>query len=96
VKTVAVRVKPGSSRTRVGGSYAGAHGPALVIAVTARAVDGRATDAARQALARALGVRPADVTLRTGVTSRDKVFVVENPPDDLEEQVRQLCEQYSR
>jgi uncharacterized protein YggU (UPF0235/DUF167 family) len=92
VETVAVRVKPGSSRTRVGGSHPGVHGPALVIAVTARAVDGRATDAARQALARALGVRPADVTLRTGATSRDKVFIVENPPDDLEEQVRQLRE----
>ena len=90
--TVAVRVKPGSSRTRVGGSYPGAYGPALVIAVTARAVDGRATDAARQALARALGVRPADVSLRTGATGRYKVFAVENPPDDLEEQLRRLRE----
>ena len=90
--SVSVRVKPGSSRTRVGGSYPGPYGPALVVEVTARAVDGRATDAARQALARALGVRPADVTLRTGATGRDKVFAVENPPDDLDEQVTRLRE----
>jgi len=40
--TVAVRVKPGSSRTRVGGLHAGPRGPALVIAVNAPAVAGRA------------------------------------------------------
>ena len=90
--TVAVRVKPGSSRTRVGGSYAGPYGPALVVAVNAPAVDGRATEAARRALADALGVRPAAVTLRTGATSRDKIFAVEAAPADLAERVRQLRE----
>jgi uncharacterized protein YggU (UPF0235/DUF167 family) len=88
--TVAVRVKPGSSRTRVGGSYAGPYGPALVVAVNAPAVDGRATEAARRALADALGVRPAAVTLRTGVTSRDKIFAVEANPADLAERVQRL------
>jgi uncharacterized protein YggU (UPF0235/DUF167 family) len=74
--SVPVRVRPGAGRTRVGGSYAGPHGPAVIVAVGAPAVDGRATEAARRALAGALGVRAADVTLKIGATSRDKVFTV--------------------
>jgi uncharacterized protein YggU (UPF0235/DUF167 family) len=74
--SVPVRVRPGAGRTRVGGSYAGPHGPALIVAVGAPAVDGKATEAARRALAEALGVRPAAVTLKIGATSRDKVFTI--------------------
>ncbi len=77
--SVAVRVRPGAGRTRVGGSYPGPHGPALIIAVGAPAVDGRATEAVRRALADALGVRAAGVALRIGATSRDKVFTVDAP-----------------
>lgn len=73
---VAVRVRPGAGRTRVGGCYDGPHGPALIIAVGAPAVDGKATEAVRRALADALGVRPRDVSLKIGATSRDKVFTV--------------------
>jgi uncharacterized protein YggU (UPF0235/DUF167 family) len=73
---VAVRVKPGASRARVAGAYDGPHGRALVVAVTAPAVDGRATEAARRALADALGVRRSAVSLRTGAASRDKLFEV--------------------
>ncbi|PRY30068.1 hypothetical protein CLV70_105237 [Pseudosporangium ferrugineum] len=75
--SVAVRVRPGAGRDRVGGRYDGPHGPALVVAVGAPAVDGRATEAVRRALAGALGVRAAAVTLKVGATSRDKVFVVD-------------------
>ncbi|MGA5300693.1 DUF167 domain-containing protein [Nucisporomicrobium flavum] len=74
--TVAVRVRPGAGRTRVGGRYDGPHGPALIVAVGAPAVDGKATEAVRRALAEALGVRPAAVSLKLGATSRDKVFIV--------------------
>ncbi|MBX7264678.1 DUF167 domain-containing protein [Micromonospora sp. Llam7] len=81
--TVAVRVKPGASRARVGGRFDGPHGPALVIAVSPPAVDGRATEAARRALAAALGVRPAAVSLRTGSASRDKLFLITPAPPDL-------------
>jgi uncharacterized protein YggU (UPF0235/DUF167 family) len=42
--------------------------------VTARAVDGRATEAALRALADALGVRRADLRLVRGVTSRAKTI----------------------
>lgn len=73
--TIAIRVKPGSSRTAVGGSWGDP--PRLVVAVAARAVDGAATQAALDALAEAMGVRPRHVTLVTGATSRDKVVRVE-------------------
>ena len=75
--SVPVRVKPGAGRERVGGRHDGPHGPALVVAVSAPAVDGKAPEAARRALAAALGVRPAAVSLRVGATNRDKVFVVD-------------------
>jgi uncharacterized protein YggU (UPF0235/DUF167 family) len=77
---VAVRVRPGASRDRVGGRYDGPHGPALVVAVTAPAVDGRATEAVRRALAAALAVRAGAVALKVGPASRDKVFTVEGDP----------------
>jgi uncharacterized protein YggU (UPF0235/DUF167 family) len=88
--TIAVRVKPGASRVRVGGRHDGPNGPSLVVAVGAPAVDGRATDAALRAVAAALDLRPAAVRLRSGATSRDKVFVVDDPPDDLAERIRRL------
>ncbi|WP_436521964.1 DUF167 domain-containing protein [Actinoplanes sp. HUAS TT8] len=81
--SVAVRVRPGAGRTKVGGSYPGPHGPALIIAVGAPAVDGKATEAVRRALADALGVRAAAVALRIGATSRDKVFTVDASPDEI-------------
>jgi len=65
-------VRPGASRTRVGGT----HGAALVVRVAPRAVDGAATEAALAAVARALGVRRRDVALVSGATSRDKVVEV--------------------
>jgi uncharacterized protein (TIGR00251 family) len=72
----AIRVKPGASRTFVGGSYAAPDGPALVVAVNSPAVEGKATAAALKALAKALGVRAADVQLVSGHTSRTKVVDV--------------------
>ncbi len=65
----AIRVRPGSGRTVVGGRY----DDALVVRVRERAVDGRATEAALRALADALGVRRGGVGLVTGTTSRTKV-----------------------
>src|SRR5512139_725947 len=91
--TVAVRVKPGAGRDRVGGRHDGPHGPALVIAVRAPAVDGRATEAARSALAEALGVRRSAVALRTGVTSRDKLFIVAGPVQSLMDRIHALREE---
>jgi len=85
---VAIRVKPGAARARVGGSYGDAG--ALVVAVTERAVDGRATAAAMRAVAKALGVPRSAVTLLTGAVSRDKVLLVADPPADLEARLTAL------
>jgi uncharacterized protein YggU (UPF0235/DUF167 family) len=62
----------------------------LIVAVSAPAVGGRATQAARRALANALGIRPSAIVLRSGAASRDKVFAVANPPADLAERIRAL------
>jgi uncharacterized protein (TIGR00251 family) len=70
---LAIRVKPGGSRTQVGGT----HGDALIVKVAARAVDGKATEAALRAVAAALGVRRRDVSLVSGATSRDKVVEID-------------------
>src|SRR5690349_13289983 len=67
-RSVAVRVRPGAGRTRVGGRYEGPHGPALIVAIGAPAVDGKATEAVRLALAAALGVKARAVVLKVGAT----------------------------
>ena len=67
-----VWVRPGSARPGVGGEHDGA----LVVRVTARAVDGRATAAALTAIADAFGVRRHAVTLVAGAASRKKIVEV--------------------
>ena len=88
--TIAIRVKPGASRTRVGGEYVGPYGPAVVVAVGAPPVDGRATEAALRALAGAVGLRPSALRLRAGAASRDKLVEVDGAPPDLDARVRAL------
>jgi uncharacterized protein YggU (UPF0235/DUF167 family) len=61
-----------------------------VIAVTAPAVDGRATEAARRALAEALEVRPSAVALQAGAASRDKLYRVDSPTQALDARLRRL------
>lgn len=83
---VAIRVRPGASRTAVGGAY----GERLVVAVAARAVDGAATEAALRAVADAFGVRRRHVALVAGAMSRDKVVEVDLPDDEAAARVREL------
>ena len=73
--TVTVRVKPGASRVRVGGSYG--EPPALVVAVSAPPVDGRANEAVTAAVADALALRPRQVRLVSGHTARTKVLDID-------------------
>jgi uncharacterized protein (TIGR00251 family) len=75
---IRIRVRPGASRTAVGGEHDGA----LVVRVTARAVDGQATQAALRAVASAFGVKAARVTLVSGATSRTKTVEVTGEPEE--------------
>jgi uncharacterized protein YggU (UPF0235/DUF167 family) len=87
---ILVRVKPGTSRTQVGGWYDGPSGPALVVAVAARAVEGQATKAVLQAVADAFGVRRSAVTLVRGATNRDKLLEVAGIEAETAAKLKQL------
>ncbi|MBI1350087.1 MAG: DUF167 domain-containing protein [Actinomycetales bacterium] len=75
---IPVRVKPGSSRARVGGRYGDDQ---LVVAVNAPPVEGAANDAVIKAVASALGLRPRQVSIASGHTSRSKVLQAELDAD---------------
>jgi uncharacterized protein YggU (UPF0235/DUF167 family) len=53
-------------------------------------VDGRATEAAGRAVAKALRLRAADVWLKLGTASRDKLLEVADPPADLAHRISLL------
>jgi uncharacterized protein YggU (UPF0235/DUF167 family) len=72
VVRITIWVRPGAARPGVGGEHDGA----LVVRVSARAVEGRATAAALAAVAAAFGVRPQAVTLVAGAARRTKVVDV--------------------
>lgn len=81
-----VRVKPGSRTDAVGGRAPTARPdqpPVLEVRVRARPVDGAATAATERVLAAALGLRPRQVRVVRGATSRTKLVEVIDPPADL-------------
>jgi len=69
---VTIWVRPGSTRPGVGGEHDGA----LTVRVSARAVDGKATEAALAAVASAFALPRRAVRLITGATSRTKIVEV--------------------
>jgi len=77
---ITIWVRPGSARPGIGGEHAGA----LIVRVGARAVDGKATEAALTSLASAFGVRRSAVTLVAGPSSRVKIVdVADGDPEVL-------------
>jgi len=70
---VTIRVRPGSARPGVGGEHDGA----LVVRVSAQAVDGKATEAALAAVAGSFGVRRSAVRLVSGASSRTKIIDID-------------------
>jgi len=70
---IVVTVKPGA---KVPGIVLGADG-SIVVRVRERAIEGKANEAVRAALARALGVPKSAITLVRGATARVKGFQVD-------------------
>lgn len=68
-----IRAKPNSSRNRVGGTYGGA----LIVAVTAPAVDGKASIAILALLAKALGVPKSAIRVKSGQRARTKIVAID-------------------
>ncbi|WP_338148147.1 DUF167 domain-containing protein [Neoroseomonas eburnea] len=77
---VRVKVQPKARRRGLGGVKPAADGPRLAIAVAEAPEDGRATRAACEALAGALGVAPSSVALVQGAASREKTLRVAGDP----------------
>ena len=73
---VAVKVQPKSRRPGIGGRAPDIEGTRLRIGVTQAAEDGRANRAACAALAQALDIKPATISVTQGATSRDKTLLV--------------------
>jgi len=90
---LSVRVKPGASRTKVGGQYgdgSDGQGVILIVSVAPRAVDGAATEAVLKAVAKAFGLRRAEVDLVSGLTSRTKVLELRGDEHSLSSRLTQL------
>ena len=77
---IVIRVKPGSSRSAVGGSHGDP--PALIVAVHAQPVDGKANEAVVSTLADALGVKARHVSVVGGHASRTKQIEIDSPDVD--------------
>jgi uncharacterized protein (TIGR00251 family) len=86
-----IRVRPNSSRNKVGGSVGDP--PRLVVAVQAPAVDGKANQAVIKELANAFELRARDFTIVFGELGRDKRLLVEGDEKSLQVKVEQLLGQ---
>jgi uncharacterized protein YggU (UPF0235/DUF167 family) len=74
---IELRVQPGARATR----FVGWYGELPKLAVSAAPVDGEANEAVIAVLAGAIGVRPRQVRLVGGATSRTKRFEVDERSD---------------
>lgn len=87
---LAIRATPKSSADRILGLIAdGRGGAALKVAVTAPAEDGRANAALVKLLARELVLKPGDVTVMKGMSTRSKVIAIAGDPARLAPMLRE-------
>ena len=84
---ITIRVRPGASRVAVGGRYGNGE---LVVAVTARPVDGAANRAVVAAVAGAFGVARRAVDVVSGDRSRTKIVSVDGDPEVLRVRLEEL------
>ena len=85
---LAIRVRPNSSRNKVGGSVGDP--PRLVVAVQAPAVDGKANQAVIKELANAFELRSRDFTIVFGELGRDKRLLVSGDEKTLQAKLEEL------
>lgn len=79
---ITVRARPNASKTEVGGAYGE---PAqLVVRVTAPAVDGRANDAVRRAVADVFALATSCVSIIGGHSSRTKRLALDGDTEALQ------------
>jgi uncharacterized protein (TIGR00251 family) len=86
-----IRVRPNSSRNKVGGSVGDP--PRLVVAVQAPAVDGKANQAVIKELAAAFNLRARDFTIVFGELGRDKRIIVEGLTPENEKTLQATLEE---
>jgi uncharacterized protein YggU (UPF0235/DUF167 family) len=73
-----IHVRPGSSMTRVGGTYR----DALLVKVSESAIDGQATRAVLKAVADSLSLPVRRVTLFGGYRTRNKILEILLEPEN--------------
>ena len=84
-----VKVVPGASRSRVAGRY----GEGVKVQVSAAPEKGKANDAVLEILAQWLGVKPAQLTLRSGQTNpRKQILVSGLSAQELQQRIASLAE----
>lgn len=83
-----IRVRPNSSRNKVGGSVG--EPPRLVVAVQAPAVDGKANQAVIKELAAAFNLRTRDFTIVFGELGRDKRLLVDGEEVAMQTRLEEL------
>lgn len=85
---IEIRVRPNSSRNKVGGTAGDP--PRLIVAVQAPAVDGKANEAVLKELAKAFECRTRDFTIVFGELSRDKRLLVSGDLATLQKRYEEL------
>ena len=83
-----IRVRPNSSRNKVGGTVG--EPPRLVVAVQAPAVDGKANAAVIKELASAFNLKSRDFTIVHGELARDKRLLVKGDEKELDKRLEEL------
>lgn len=90
---ITVRARPGTSKARVLRIVDVGEGKsALEVTVAAAAQDGKANRSIEEALARALGVKKKDVTIKAGQTGRIKIVEIVGAADELRTRLEKILD----